>query len=89
MHISKNILQGLLLGLGTISLATSPAIVQTKGVPAKTPQQDTARINCPKPNPDAATIYPPKRNEQPRIIPERPDTTEVIDKHSCITCGRG
>lgn len=92
MQISKNILQGVLLGLGAISFATSPvvAIAQAKKVPAKAPQQkDTIQINCPKPNPGAATIYPPERNAQPRVVPARPDSTDLIYKDPCVTCGRG
>lgn len=93
MHISKNILQGVLLGLSTISLgaiALDAAAQKTNEVPEKTMQQkDTLRINCAKPNPGAYTNYQPENNERPRVVRAAKDSTDLIYKDPCITCGRG
>lgn len=91
MTISKNILQGVLLGLGTISLAlthTEAAAQKRKKAPVKTHQQkDTLQVNCPKPNPGIS--YQPQHTVAAPVAQAINDSTEVIDKHPCITCGRG
>ncbi|OJV53700.1 MAG: hypothetical protein BGO31_02245 [Bacteroidetes bacterium 43-16] len=91
MIISKNILQGVLIGLGTISLAathTEAAAQKGKKAPVKTHQQkDTLQVNCPKPNPGVS--YRPQHTATSPVVQAINDSTGVIDKHPCITCGRG
>lgn len=95
MHISKNILRGVLLGLSTISLATTPSDAtaqKTKKVAEKIPQpKDTVvRVDCykfnPKPDPaDLPQAHP--TTSQVRAVVS--DSTDVIYKAPCVTCGRG
>jgi len=93
MQLSKNILRGMLLGISTISLggiALEAAAQKTSKVPEQVTQpKDTTRINCAKPNPGAYTNDQPKNNERPRVVRAANDSTDLIYKEPCITCGRG
>ncbi|GEM_PF-1517362 len=94
MHISKNILRGVLLGLSTISLAATPSDAgaqQTKKVPEKIQQpEDTARrATCVKFDPELSPEYRPYAAPGSRVSVSAADSTNLVDKEPCITCGRG
>lgn len=93
MQVSKNILRGVLLGLGTLGLSAShtEVVAQNKDKDPKVIRQnDTIKIiHCPKPNPGATVNYPSESNERPRVVNTISDSTDLLYKHPCITCGRG
>lgn len=87
MNVSKNILQGVLLGLSTIAL-TSVCSAATAQKPvkvcAKPPQpQDTVQLQTAN-----VADTPQPVTEQNQVV-QSGDSTELIYKHPCITCGRG
>ncbi|MBL7707136.1 MAG: hypothetical protein JNM21_16445 [Taibaiella sp.] len=94
MHISKNILQGVLLGLSTISLTAKPSDAtaqKIKEVPGKIQQpKDTARqAGCVKFDPKLSPGYKPYAAPGSQVSTAASDSTVLIYKDPCITCGRG
>lgn len=94
MQIPKNILQGVLLGLGTITLATAhteAAAQKPKKESVKAQQQkDTARqANCVKFDPKLSPEYRPYAAPDSQVSASATDSTALIYKEPCITCGRG
>lgn len=87
MNISKNILQGVLLGLSTLtvtSIDSEATAQQPLRVCAKPPQsQDTVSQQTAN-----ETNMPRPVTEQNQVV-QSGDSTELIYKHPCITCGRG
>lgn len=87
MNISKNILQGVLLGVSTLTLASVHSVTMAQKpvkLCAKPPQQQDTVLR--QPGNETDTQHPV--TDQGQVV-QSADSTEVIYKHPCITCGRG
>lgn len=94
MHISKNILQGVLLGLSTVSLAGTPADAtaqKPKQMPVKVqhPKDTAVQAGCVKFDPAISPGYRPYAAPGSQVSAPATDSTKWMDKAPCITCGRG
>lgn len=94
MNISSNILQGVLLGLGTLALTTasSETVAQKRTQEKQSIQRDTVRVDCHKPGPKVVNANPPESSTTLPVQSTVSDTTKtkkIIYRDYCPGCGRG